>query len=724
MRRLDLIVLTVLPVLLLAPASRADESRRRQLRDEIDRLLSDMASELRDVPGDSSTSDLDRTVDYAGRVSEKARDLKNEAEGDSDARRIGESYPDIASRYRDAAGYLRELKNGHRKLDEWPRKCEDATRELVSRMRGYTESPDPRGVDEVPKLARELGRVGKEALEQAERTKNEMYTWLDRADDFSYSDGRWSDVRGNLVSAGQTMYAYTVKQWEQIKRDDVCANLAREERNPLVEEAMKKLFEGKKGIEMVYESLDRQLGEMASYLDRLEGDSSDSDIGSAEGKLGEVERLVEQLDRIKGNDGEARRRVELYRNLVRATREALPLLRTLKQSQFAADKAPAKCGEATEQLRGVIRGFLDKRDVKGVTQIPLRARGLAEPIKGGLGKTDEQHAVMERALSDAQRFDPSEGRWRDVRDRYRASATAVFEYWKRAREAAHTACDELAKGDQHAEVKAAVENLSRSRSDNQNELDRLRVDHEKWKDGIKELREWYKQDTNDVREMFCKIPESPGDSAEGDAYAARLTAIADRMRDRIRPKWGTIQADGDKLVARADKLMREEDDDVRAGSQRIAAEVTRKLASLQNLLDNELKGANDPEFRGQLELGKDEHKRIQADSSKCEVAEVTIPGAGARLDCVRVSSGTCYLVEIKPNNGDAQDRGRSRLGDYRKAVEEYFKKNRRDLDRAFTDKLQIFKRCIADDSISLDTELRVYDFCPPAGKLYNDFVVD
>jgi len=135
---------------------RADESRRRQLRDEIERLLSDMASELREVPGDSSTSDLDRTIDYAGRVSEKARDLKNEADDDSDARRMGESYPDIASRYKDAAGYLRELKNGHRKIDEWPRKCEDATRDLVSRMRAYTDSPDPRGVDEVPRLAREL----------------------------------------------------------------------------------------------------------------------------------------------------------------------------------------------------------------------------------------------------------------------------------------------------------------------------------------------------------------------------------------------------------------------------------------------------------------------------------------------------------------------------------------------------------------------------------------
>lgn len=56
---------------MVLPSALADESSRRRLRDEIDRLLSDIASELRDVPGDSGTSDLERTIDYAGRVSDR-----------------------------------------------------------------------------------------------------------------------------------------------------------------------------------------------------------------------------------------------------------------------------------------------------------------------------------------------------------------------------------------------------------------------------------------------------------------------------------------------------------------------------------------------------------------------------------------------------------------------------------------------------------------------------
>lgn len=45
------------------------------------------------------------------------------------------------------------------------------------------------------------------------------------------TEGRWSDVKSNLHSAGRTMYEHTQRIAEQIKRDDVCGNLAKEERN-------------------------------------------------------------------------------------------------------------------------------------------------------------------------------------------------------------------------------------------------------------------------------------------------------------------------------------------------------------------------------------------------------------------------------------------------------------------------------------------------------------
>ncbi|MBE7450685.1 MAG: hypothetical protein HS111_17840 [Kofleriaceae bacterium] len=725
-RRLPLLLLAVLAAFIVVQAARptrADENKKNELKREIESLLSNTASELRDVPGDSSTSDLERTFGYADQIYDKARELKDHAEGDSDARRMADYYPDYARRYREAARYLKEMKGSHRKLDELPRKCEDTMKELASRLRAFTDSHDPRGVEEVPRLARELGKVGKDALEQAERTRYEQATFYDRVDDFSDSDGKWSDVRSNLHGAGRAILEHVQRQQEQMKRDDVCGNLAKEERNPRVEEAMRKLFEGKKGIEMLYESMDRQLTEMAGNLDGLVGDSNESDIQNAERKLDEVERSLEQLDRIKGNDGEAKRRVETWRNIVRAGREGMKHLRTLKEAQFRADKAPERCRETTEKLREHIRRALEAREEETPKNLQQDARALAEPVKAGLAKTDEQHPIMERALSDAQRFDPSEGRWRSVTEKHRASAIAIFEYWKKARETAHATCDELAKGQEHKEVVAALADLASTRGDAANHLKVLEADHRKWEEGIKELREWYKQDTKNVREMFCKLPESPGDSAEGDAYAAQLAQVADRMRDRLRPKWSQISSDAARLISRAEVLMGDKDKTVRPGAAIVAKAITGRMTGLQNLMNNELNGSNDPDVRAKMELGKTEHKRIQADSSKCETDEITIPGKSLRIDCVRVSSGTCYIVEIKPNNPDAQTQGRGQLDKYRRGMQAYFDDNKPRVDDAFRDKLQIFKRCIANGKISLDTELRVYDYCPPEGQLFNDFVI-
>lgn len=705
----------------LPPGVQADESKRNSLKSEIERLLQDIAGELRDVPGDSSTSDLERTVGYAGSVHDKARELREHADGDSDARRMAESYPDIARRYQDAARYLRELKNDHRKLDEYPRKCEDAMRELANRMRAYTDSHDPRGVDEVPKLAREFGRIGKEAVEQGEGTRRMTYERYDRVDDFSDSDGRWSDVKSNLHGAGRTMYEHTQRMNEQLKRDDVCGNLSKEERNPLVEQAMAKLFEGKKGIELLYTSMDGQLGEMASSLDGLAGDSSDSDINTAEQKLTEVERMIEQLDRIKGNDGEAKRRVETWRNIARAGREGLKHLRVLKQAQFLADKAPEKCRDSTTRLMELIRGYADEREKGADKELALRARGMGAPIKEGLSKTDEQHGVMERALSDAQRWDPGEGRWRDVRDKHKASAQAIFEHWKKAREAAHSACDDLAKGDQHPEVLKAVADLGADRSDAETKILVLDADHRKWEERIKELRDWYKQDTKNVREMFCKLPESPGDSAEGDAFAAQLTQIADRMRDRLKPRWAEIGNEAGSMITRAEALQRSKNKDVRVDAGKLREIIIKKMASLQNLLDNELNGANDPEFRAKMETGKNEHKRIQADSGKCTVSEVTF--GSRRVDCIRVDGSVCYVVEIKPNNGPAQERGRVQMRDGIREIQIALsgKKKKSELDG----KLEVFRSCFDESrgEAKLEPELRVYEYCPPEGEMFKDFVI-
>jgi len=272
-------------------------------------------------------------------------------------------------------------------------------------------------------------------------------------------------------------------------------------------------------------------------------------------------------------------------------------------------------------------------------------------------------------------------------------------------------------------VKRALAELGKSRSDNQTELDRIRADQGKWYDQVKELRAWYKQDTEAVRQGFCTLQESVGDYDEGTAYIQTLETIADRMASRLSPRWSELTRTSAELITRLKRLEAENDPDVKASSTKLREQIERTERSMYAVMSTELRGRDDAEFRTFITVGMNEHKRIQADRGKCDVSEITIPGEGKRMDCVRVSSGTCYIVEIKPNNDAAIRKGRQQLFDYQEAIKRLFEAKKADLDSAFTDKLSIFKQCVSNGRIQLETELVGYDFCPPDGKLFNDFVV-
>ena len=131
-----------------------------------------------------------------------------------------------------------------------------------------------------------------------------------------------------------------------------------------------------------------------------------------------------------------------------------------------------------------------------------------------------------------------------------------------------------------------------------------------------------------------------------------------------------------------------------------------------------VKGANNPKVRARIELGKSEHKRIQADSGKCTVSEITIDSY--RMDCVYVSGGTCTIVEIKPDNSAAKSKGREKLDDYKDAVEDLFKNKKEDGFKS--GKLTVFQKCIKDGRLSLKIALRVYNVCPSNFKVGEDWI--
>ena len=59
-------------------------------------------------------------------------------------------------------------------------------------------------------------------------------------------------------------------------------------------------------------------------------------------------------------------------------------------------------------------------------------------------------------------------------------------------------------------LETTVKNLNDVQAKAENDLLRLTAEHRKWYEQLKELRQWYSQDTRNVRDAFCNLEESPG----------------------------------------------------------------------------------------------------------------------------------------------------------------------------------------------------------------------
>lgn len=699
-----------------------EESDRKRYLDEIDSLLDGITGDLDRVPGDSGTSYIDYAVRKADEVKDKARRLYDVRGSDDRAKRYGEYYPGYADKLKEALTPLRQMKEKQREIDALPRLCEDKQRELTDKIRRFTDANNPDGLEAIPALGREIGRPIKEAVDQADRRKGELEVWKDRARAFSESDGKWSNVRSELYEAAEGVYAPWKQNWEQAKKN--CNDLVKEERNPAVEAALRLLADGEKVRQEIYRELDRQLDDASRAVDDLDRDSTEYDVETAVRAADAVQAQLDKLGYAKGDDRKANEMVRNWPRFNSALKETLAKLRSLKQGQFIVDKAPTSCKDSQDRLSEVIKRIVDARDHDQRDQILLVTRNLGNSIAEKL-KTADQHSTQMRSNRDAIKgFTVSEGMWATLGTNLRESADAIFKYWEDALAASHRSCDELAKGEQHPDVVRAMKLLDDSNSNTKNELGRTEADHRKWYEQVGELRQWYKQDTKNVRDMFCNLEESVGDSSHGDAYAAQLNQVVERMRDRLAPRWNELMKESQRILQILNDLKRAPESDVRLKAARLFSQLDKSLNGLVNLMNDELKGTNDPEFRMQIQTGKNEHKRIQTDSSKCDEWEVAIPGAGARVDCVKASGGVCTIVEIKPNNSTAISKGKTQVGEYEEYMEDYFNANKSRIDDAFRDGLKIFKQCISDGKISLRTEVRVYDLCPPEGMMFRDFIVN
>jgi hypothetical protein len=696
-------------------AVRADDaSDRDSLMREINSLLGEMRSKLDAVPGSSSYYEIDDAREKANQVKSKANNLSRLKEGSSAAERMAGYYPGYADSFRESADYLKSMKDAFLKQADarlWE-KCQEADRKLRDDVTRFVERNDPQGLEAIPRLAEDAQRQIQGPLGKADETSKQMESWKGYARNFSVSDGEWSGVSSELREAADGIW----DKWKERQEAThlKCHDLAKGKYHPFVVTSLEKLADSDKSRGAIYERLDRSLADAASYLSGVAGRSGMSELDNA---VGLADQLLATLDVLKNASGEDRKAKEMsskWPDKVKEYRRAVEALRLAKAQQFVIDRAPEVCKNADAELSALVQKYVGNPDLadEGQQVVSERAQKLGGEYSGRLQAAEKKRDELERYRDEALRFDFDEGNWRPVKSHLQEGAKGIYAYYKGKLDEAKSACGNLALGLANPMVQEGLRRLGDTTKNAVAELEAVKSDYETWKrDRSSGFLQYYHDDTYAIRDAFCNY-----DGDDPDKLERVMSDIASRSQNRLQTSFDDLERRATELIARLDRI---KGDTSISGKERSAlrSKIVAALGRLQKTKGKGLmRGMNDAKVRARVEYGKTAHKSKQ---DSCDAKEVGIDGK--RIDCVKVSSHVCRVIEIKPNNPGAIAHGHSQVEGYQKQLESLLASSGVD---GFRDgELRIFKQCMwvptereaADGKkprLDLATAVETYDYCP------------
>jgi hypothetical protein len=453
-----------------------------------------------------------------------------------------------------------------------------------------------------------------------------------------------------------------------------------------------------------------KLDAVAASLGKVASASSSSDVDDAQRTMGEVGDLVNQLDRVKGDDDTAKNIAGRYPDYIRSFKEAASALKELKENQRRLDDRPDKCKQAEQQIQDSIRDYVanaGEKATEGLEKLPETAARFGDEWGPQVVEWEKLSQEMLRR-DQAAKLSVGDGRWSNVSSSLNDATTGVFDYWARAFDSANRECGRLAKGKEHPDVVKALADLGAFTGDVKQTYGALKADYDVWFGQVKQLREFTGKDLTELREVMCNA---------GDyEMEQKVKDVADRWSSQISSVYGTVTGQGDRLIQRADAIIKISSRSKSA--QKLKTAVQDNLASIAKIKDSELQGSNNPKIRAKLEYGKNKHTELEGHCSYSEV-EITSsycqnnsrPGSDCRLDCI-IAGSKCTVYEIKPHTTRASEEGDRQLSAYVPGLSNWYRQDRDGLLKKYPDLVACEHGDGDSRTLDLDGQLNFYDFCP------------
>ncbi|MCY1039725.1 hypothetical protein OV208_00215 [Corallococcus sp. bb12-1] len=687
------LTLAMLSLLVAAPAW-ADEidDRVRAIEDNLSRIK----DKLDGIVSDSSSSDIDSALDYLNTVKSEVDRLKSLDPQSDPGKSMVYYYPDWIPKFRESAQALKRMKDFQVKADEsrLSERCSEADRNLKAFMQNFVERKDPNGVSKVSEEADKVGRQYSDEYKRMQEVHGEMDRARGTARYFSESQGRWSDVKGELHDGVSDIWDRWTRRMEETKAK--CQELARGRESDAVKDALAKLGDSSRVRREITERINQSLDQAAGALWGAGARTGTSELDSALGSSTDIAAQLEQLKSARGEDDTAKRMTDVWPDRNKEFRRSVELLKQVKPQQFSFDSIQVTCKTTEDQLMGTVRAYLGALDDadEGVKVVTERAEKFSTETRQQLEAAERRFSEQERLLEEAKRFSFDEGRWRTVRDRVQETAVAMQRHMRSRLDESKAVCGKLLQGTNNPDVVNALKVLKDRDLLVKTTLERVARDYEEWKKerrGLKPGGRFRQESAEKLLQAFC----------DQDEY--QLADRVQRVADEVASVMGNLQR---QYLDRLKRLI----DDVKAvestRNPTLKAEVNRQkrnmTATYKRLEDagnlGILRGRNNPLVNMYLENGNKKHLALQ---TGCTAMEYEIPGG--RIDCVNVSDGSCEVIEIKPNSSSGRSAGEAQIASRKSVLEDLHRNNRLG---------GLMQRCVKDGSLNIRYLVRYYEYCP------------
>lgn len=689
-----------------------DESDRASLIREIDDLLGSAASDLRSASS-GSAGYVEQARSRVQQVLSKLSALERVKGSDSTASNYVSRYPRYVEDFDRAARPLVELKNTEKALSELPRRCQDLDRQLQEQAQRFERDKDGEKIEELRRLALDVGGKAEDWWRDADQKRDQMSRWADEAKRFSVSDDKWSYVTSALQDT--TARGFDAFMRDHREADNACKDLRQKDRHPVIERVLRELSNTAKGKDGLYAQLEDKLKRTEAAIKDLAGDRSNGKLSDARGYMSEIERLVRDVDQVKGTDRKANQIASQWPDYVKAFAPVSTALLGLKDAQFNLDEAPGKCDAAARQLSDTLKTYVDNKDPDGLVEGPKLAGDLGEKYTRALAAMENQRSTLRSLVSTAGGFDARDDRWSPLRRQIKESADKMYEYWDRKTQEVHKQCDDLAKGTRNPVVERFLNDLGAKA---QSELKSFQDLAKAWEQDARDIYTLDCKQMQDLWDAWCSVEIEPNEDPEIGPVAQKTAEIIDassRKIDAVLARLTTLRSTGRSLGTKAK---------YRDAIDAINREFEKQEKRLDRLKrkNGDWRGNNNPAVQFTKTFGQQAHDRMGS-QFRCQVYDQSgYPGLGkGRPDCVVVNGkNDCWVYEFKPKGWN----GENPLPRYIEAVEKYYTQSMQGSETPASNlggssfQMLVEANCRADpakdkknDRIKFQSALREYDRC-------------